>query len=135
MNGVLECRDTPRGLVATVPNFFFESDRNVLRPQVTDRLARVAATVRSHPGLVVYVEGYADDRETSERHAQVVREALVAGGLNPQSIIAAGYGKGRPIASTSTAAGREQNRRVEIIVAGPGIGDQALWDRNYSLRK
>jgi outer membrane protein OmpA-like peptidoglycan-associated protein len=88
----------------------------------------------SHPGLGVRVEGYADTEEVSQEQAQTVRAALIAQGSRPDAVAAMGYGDSRPIASNATAAGREQNRRVEVVVYGPSIGNKALWDQPYSLR-
>jgi outer membrane protein OmpA-like peptidoglycan-associated protein len=64
----------------------------------------------------------------------VVRAALIARGARPDAVVAIGYGNVRPVASNATAAGREQNRRVEVVICGNSIGNQALWDHPYSLR-
>ena len=71
--------------------------------------------------------------ELSVRRAQLVREQLVSSGLQPNSVTAIGIGKDRPIASNATTMGREQNRRVEIVISGDPIGNMALWDRAYSI--
>ncbi len=128
LNGILPTRDTPRGLVVTVPDAMME------RSGIQQRLTQIAEIVAAHPGLSLCVEGYADDRgsDASQRHAEMVRELLVAGGLTPDVVTAAGFGKDRPITSNATL-GREQNRRVEIVIAGQAIGDMALWDRAYPL--
>jgi outer membrane protein OmpA-like peptidoglycan-associated protein len=105
-----------------------------LRSDAGQRLANIAAIVSSHPGLSVRVEGYAEPEALSEERAQAVRAALIGRGARPDSVTAIGYGDSRPIASNDTAAGRAQNRRVEVVVYGDSIGNQALWDRPYSLR-
>jgi outer membrane protein OmpA-like peptidoglycan-associated protein len=131
LNGILPTRDTPRGLLVTVP------DSMVERSLLAGRASRIASIVSSCPGLGVHVEGYTDTRGSdaeAEKDAQTVRELLVASGLPADSVTAAGFGEARPITSNATPAGREQNRRVEIVIAGPAIGDMALWDRAYSLR-
>jgi outer membrane protein OmpA-like peptidoglycan-associated protein len=137
-NAFLTTRDTPRGLVITLSESSFDS--NGLRPWATDRLARIATLIASHRGLGVHVEGYTDDRGSdgeqqavSEKHARYVRDALVTNGLAPAFVVATGFGKARPIASSATAAGREQNRRVEVVISGESIGGIALWDKTYSL--
>jgi flagellar motor protein MotB len=132
LNGTFATRDTPRGLVLTVTNSMFEGDG--LRFDTGQRLANVAAVLASHPELSVRVEGYAEGQALSQERAQAVRAALVAQGARPGSVAAIGFGDSRPIASNATAAGREQNRRVEVVVIGDSIGSTALWDRPYPLR-
>lgn len=132
LGGALTTRDTPRGIVVTVNDSMWKSGRG-LRPAADHGLAGVAAVLAAHPGLTARVEGYNDNETLSEEQAQAVRSALVARGANPATVVAIGYGDSRPIASNATATGREQNRRVEIVIAGPSIGARALWDRPYSL--
>jgi outer membrane protein OmpA-like peptidoglycan-associated protein len=134
LNSTFATRDTPRGLIVTVSHSMFEAGGNGLRPDAGQRLANVAAILSSHPGLGVRVEGYADTEELSQEQAQTVRAALIAQGSRPDAVAAMGYGDSRPIASNATAAGREQNRRVEVVVYGSSIGNKALWDQPYSLR-
>jgi outer membrane protein OmpA-like peptidoglycan-associated protein len=131
LNGTFATRDTPRGLVLTVTNSMFEGDG--LRFDTGQRLANVAAVLASHPELSVRVEGYAEGQALSQERAQAVRAALVAQGARPGSVAAIGFGDSHPIASNATTAGREQNRRVEVVVIGDSIGSTALWDRPYSL--
>jgi len=129
LNGILPTRDTPRGLLVTV------SDAQIDRG-LADRFQRIATFLAAHPGLTLRVEGYTDDRGTDsecERRAQVVREQLLANGLPPDSVTAIGIGRDRPIASNATPMGREQNRRVEIVISGAAIGNMALWDRAYTI--
>jgi outer membrane protein OmpA-like peptidoglycan-associated protein len=130
LNAILPTRDTPRGLCITVP------DAMVSRSDLSARLSRIATLVSSHPGLTVHVEGYSDDHGSeadTQRHAQAVADMLIASGVPAGSITAAGYGRERPLASNATASGREENRRVELIVTGQTIGDTALWDHPYSI--
>jgi outer membrane protein OmpA-like peptidoglycan-associated protein len=134
LNGTLITRDTPRGLVVTVGDSLFESGNDALRPDAGPRLRNIATILASHPGLNVRVEGYADVEGLSRSRAEAVRAALIERGTRPGSITAIGYGNVRPIASNATAAGREQNRRVEVVISGDSIGNQAVWDRPYSLR-
>jgi outer membrane protein OmpA-like peptidoglycan-associated protein len=139
LNGVLIARDTPRGLVVTLPDASFEAGFT-LRRNASERLALVASMLSRRPDLTVYVEGFTDDhgsdaeqREISERRAREVRATLVGNGLPPVAVLAAGLGGTRPIVSNASASGREQNRRVEIVISGPSIGGMALWDRTYPL--
>jgi outer membrane protein OmpA-like peptidoglycan-associated protein len=134
LNGTMSTRDTPRGLVVTVADSMFESGNDTLRSDADQRLRNVVAVVSSHPGLSIRVEGYADLEGLSQARAESVRAALIARGSSPDAIVAVGFGNARPIASNATAAGREQNRRVEVVISGPSIGNKALWDRPYSLR-
>jgi outer membrane protein OmpA-like peptidoglycan-associated protein len=134
LNGTFTTRDSPRGLVVTLTDSMFASNNDGLRPDAGARLGNIAAIVSSHPGLSVRVEGYADREGLSDERAQAVRGALIARGARADSILAVGYGNSRPIASNATATGREENRRVEIVIYGDSIGKTALWDRPYPMR-
>ncbi len=134
LNGAFAARDTPRGLVVTVADSMFEPGNDRLRTGASQSLANVAAILSAHPGLRVSVEGYADTEPLSNQRAGSVRAALIMRGVAPNSIVAIGYGNARPIADQKTAAGREQNRRVEVVIYGDSIGNRALWDHPYSLR-
>ncbi len=134
LNGRFATRDTPRGLVVTVTDVMFAPGDDGLRPDADQRVGNIAAILSSHPELSMRVEGYGESEAQAEQRAQVVRAALVARGARPDRVAAMGYGNVRPIASNATAAGREQNRRVEVIIYGNSIGNKALWDHPYSLR-
>jgi outer membrane protein OmpA-like peptidoglycan-associated protein len=134
LSAALETRDTPRGLVATVPDTMFEPGNDTLRSNGQARLVGIAAVLTSSPDLRVRVEGYGDIKSLTDTRARSVRQALVASGASPGAIVALGYGNTRPIASNATAAGRAQNRRVEVVVYGTSIGNRALWDHPYQLR-
>jgi outer membrane protein OmpA-like peptidoglycan-associated protein len=136
LDASLPTRDTPRGLVITVPDADFRGA--ALNPPVDTAVARIAAVLMAHPGLTVQVEGYTDsgsgaapERLSSER-AAAVRDALVRNGVPATWISARGLGSERPLAANTTAMGREQNRRVEIVLSGDPIGTLASWDRTYS---
>lgn len=134
--GFGEVIDAPRGLVVMLKDSDFRGD--IPDDSAISLLARVAAVVTRSPGLVVEVAGYADlpgeERETlaSER-AEEIRQMLVHDGLNSSIVTARGMGTSHPLGSNATAAGREQNRRVEIIIAGGAIGSVPLWDKGYTL--
>jgi flagellar motor protein MotB len=134
LNGTLTTRDTPRGLVVTIDDSMFDSGDGRLRTIASQPLAKLASILSSQPGLRVRVEGYADSGPLSDERAQSVRTALIVSGTPPNSISAVGYGNSRPIAPQTSAAGREQNRRVEVVIYGDSIGDKALWDHPFSLR-
>jgi flagellar motor protein MotB len=134
MNGVLSMRDTSRGLVATVPDSAFSGAD--LHASVSSQLSRLAAIVQAHPGLHVVVEGNTDSpatEATASQRAEAVRNALIAQGLPAESVTARGLGDTRPIGPNTIDAGREANRRVEIVISGDPIGDMPFWDHPYTL--
>ena len=133
LSDTLTTNDTPRGLVVTVQESMWGADHE-LRPDAGQRLAGVAAVLAAHPGLAAHVEGYDNTEVLSQKRADAVRAILVAKGASPGAVVAIGYGDSRPIASNATAAGRKQNRRVEIVISGSSIGKRALWDRTYPLQ-
>ncbi|HLG96067.1 MAG TPA: OmpA family protein [Bryobacteraceae bacterium] len=139
LNALFVTRDTPRGLVVTVTDPYFESESSdLLRPAATERLMRLTALLRTHPDLVARVEGHVDDRQRGDlcqHRTDMVRTILVRYGAAPNSVLAQSFGSSRPLQTNATPAGREQNRRVEIIISGPSIGDMPLWDRTYSLKR
>jgi outer membrane protein OmpA-like peptidoglycan-associated protein len=127
-NTSLSTRDTPRGLTLTLPESDFQGAR--VSPAVYERLARVAAVLRTHPDLTVEVDGH---ETLSFERAHAVRDALIQDGLPAGAVIARGLGDARPLTSNATAAGREQNCRVEIVISGNPIGDMPYWARSYTL--
>jgi flagellar motor protein MotB len=135
LNGPLPTRDTPRGLVATVPSASFNGP--VLRPTAIDQIARIGAIVAANPGMRVEIEGHTDAPGTealSARRADAVREILVSRGVSANAATSRGLGNSRPLASNANQAGREENERVEIVISGDSIGAIPFWDRTYSLR-
>jgi outer membrane protein OmpA-like peptidoglycan-associated protein len=126
---VLETRDTERGLVINMPDVLFESGKYALRPAAREKLARIAGIVVNYPKLRLEAEGHTDsvgsaeyNQKLSEQRADEVRQYLVAQGVPVSSITWVGRGFDEPVASNDTAAGRRQNRRVELIVSGEVIG-------------
>lgn len=128
-NRILETRDTPRGLVVTMADVLFDTGKYDLRSTAREKLARLSGIVLAHPGLILQVEGHTDsvggdelNQKLSERRAGATRDYLIQQGLAESSITASGFGKTMPVADNGTAAGRQKNRRVEIIVGGEVIG-------------
>jgi outer membrane protein OmpA-like peptidoglycan-associated protein len=121
LSPLLTTRDTPRGVVVTVPPTEFEAGK--LRPDTAEKVAQVAAMVVAHPGVKVVVEGYSDSEnvEDAQSHAQAVRDKLIDTGVNPETARAVGYVKAR-----LSAAAKADNGRVEIVISGPAIGSVAL---------
>jgi outer membrane protein OmpA-like peptidoglycan-associated protein len=136
LKAATETLDTSRGLVLIVHDADFRGTD--LNQSVAAKLAAIAPVIVGEPGLRVEVEGYTDASgsqadASAEQRAQSVRDALVRGGLRPSTVSVASMGSGRPIASNSSPAGREQNRRVEIVISGDSIGTVAAWDKPYTL--
>jgi outer membrane protein OmpA-like peptidoglycan-associated protein len=136
---VMPAIDSPRGLVVTIPDSSFRG--TTLTSTSESAIARIASTIALHPGLYIQVEGNTDaaggpsrDEQYSYDRANVVRNILIRSGMPANSVVARGFGSSRPIASNATNSGREQNRRVEIVIAGDPIGTLPTWDRTYSLR-
>ena len=131
LNAVLETKDTERGLVVTMADVLFDTGQYTLRQETREKLAKLAGIVIAHPGLRLTAEGHTDstgspemNQTLSERRADAVVDYLESQGLPRDSLSAAGFGASRPVASNDTAAGRRQNRRVELIVSGEVIGTQ-----------
>jgi outer membrane protein OmpA-like peptidoglycan-associated protein len=128
-NRILSTRDTPRGLVVTMTDVLFDTGKYDLRPAARERLARLSGIVLAHPGLNLEVEGHTDstgsdelNQKLSEQRAESTRSYLVDQGLAASQVTSKGFGKTMPVADNNTAAGRQKNRRVEIIVSGEVIG-------------
>jgi len=130
-NAILQTRDTARGLIVNMSDVLFDTARHKLRPAAREKLAKVAGIISSHPGLRLAVEGYTDsvggddyNQKLSERRGESVRDYLTKEGVQSGSVTSQGFGKAEPVASNDTAAGRQQNRRVELVVSGEIIGEQ-----------
>ncbi|HUP04859.1 MAG TPA: OmpA family protein [Bryobacteraceae bacterium] len=137
LDGSAPTLDTPRGLTVTIAGSDFEEARP--RPAAAASLAGVAAALAAHPGLTVEVDGYAAPRDDAAEQrlayerAMAVRDALVRDGVPAGSIAMADSGNERPVADSGTPAGRERNRRVEIVISGDAIGNLASWEDTYVI--
>jgi len=132
-NLILETRDTARGLVVNMSDVLFDSGKYTLRPMAREKLAKISGIVLAYPTLKLAIEGNTDsvgtelfNQELSERRAEGVRSYLTQQGIPENSTTASGFGKTRPIASNDTPEGRQQNRRVELIVSGEVIGTKIV---------
>ena len=130
LNTVLATRDTARGLIANMSDVLFKSGSYELMPGARERLAKVSGIVLAYPSLKLSVEGHTDsigtddyNQQLSEHRAEAVRDYLVQQGIPADSIQASGFGKTAPVASNDTPEGRQQNRRVELVLSGDAIGD------------
>ena len=128
-NAVLQTRDTARGLIVNMSDVLFDTAKFKLRPLAREKLARVAGILEGHPGLSLEVEGFTDsvgseeyNQTLSENRATSVRDYLTTAGIPSGTVTAKGFGKTRPVATNETATGRQQNRRVELVVSGDIIG-------------
>jgi outer membrane protein OmpA-like peptidoglycan-associated protein len=129
LNVILETRETARGLIVSLSDVLFDTASSNLKSGAREKLARVSGILVSHEGLRLEVEGHTDsvgtdqyNQQLSERRAQSVRAYLVEQRIAAASIGAAGLGEGHPVATNNTPAGRQQNRRVELVVSGTVIG-------------
>jgi len=129
LNSILATRDSARGLIANMSDVLFRSGSFELLPAARERLAKVSGIVLAYPSLHLAVEGHTDsvgsdeyNQSLSERRAQSVRDYFVQQGIGADAVEARGFGKTDPIASNDTPDGRQQNRRVELVLSGEAIG-------------
>jgi outer membrane protein OmpA-like peptidoglycan-associated protein len=129
LNSILQTQETPRGLVVNLADVLFATGRYDLKQDTQLKLARVSGIFLAHPDLKIQVEGYTDNvggesynQKLSEQRAMTVQNFLVSQGVPVPNVTAIGYGMNNPVADNSTATGRKQNRRVEMVVSGPSIG-------------
>lgn len=119
----LKAKQTERGFELTLNDVLFEFNKAELKPGATRSLANVAEFLRENPERKITIEGYTDNlgsdaynRELSQRRANSVRDFLVQSGISADRITARGLGEAYPVASNQTEVGRQENRRVQIII-------------------
>jgi outer membrane protein OmpA-like peptidoglycan-associated protein len=122
----LQAKQTDRGIVLTLGDVLFDSGQSTLKPGAGSTIDRLAAFLTQAPERSVAIEGHTDsmgsdeyNMNLSENRALSVKSALIAKGIDPNRVVAVGKGEGVPVASNDNSAGRQQNRRVEIIVSNP----------------
>jgi len=132
LNQILDTRESARGLIVNLSDVLFDTASANLKAGAREKLAKVAGILLSHRGLKLQVEGHTDsvgsadyNQRLSENRADSVRLYLVEQGIAPNAIGTAGFGETMPVASNDTPAGRQQNRRVELVVSGESIGATA----------
>ena len=132
LNSILETRDSARGLIVSMSDVLFDTGQYSLKPGAREKLAKVAGILLAYPGLNIEVGGYTDNvggddmnQKLSENRADAVRDYLVQEGVTTNSVSARGFGNTLPVASNDNSAGRQQNRRVELLVSGDAIGDRS----------
>lgn len=129
LNKILQTRDTARGLIVSMSDVLFDTGKYSLKPGAREKLAKVAGILLAYPGLNIEVGGYTDNvggdamnQTLSENRARSVRDYLVQQGVATNSVSARGFGNTLPVVSNDSSAGRQQNRRVELLVSGDAIG-------------
>jgi outer membrane protein OmpA-like peptidoglycan-associated protein len=129
LNAILQTRDSARGLIVSMSDVLFDTGKYSLKPGAREKLAKVAGILLAYPGLNIEVGGYTDNvggdemnQKLSENRAGSVRDYLVQQGVATNSVSAKGFGNTLPVASNDNFAGRQQNRRVELLVSGESIG-------------
>jgi len=130
LNKILQTRDSARGLIVSMSDVLFDTGKYSLKPGAREKLAKVAGILLAYPGLNIEVGGYTDNvggdemnQTLSENRARSVRDYLVQQGVTTNSVSAKGFGNTLPVASNDNSAGRQQNRRVELLVSGEAIGN------------
>jgi outer membrane protein OmpA-like peptidoglycan-associated protein len=129
LNSILQTRDSARGLIVSMSDVLFDSGKYSLKPGAREKLAKVAGILLAYPSLNIEVGGYTDNvggdamnQTLSENRAGSVRDYLVQQGVATNSVSSKGFGSTLPVSSNDNAAGRQQNRRVELLVSGEAIG-------------
>jgi outer membrane protein OmpA-like peptidoglycan-associated protein len=131
-------KDSARGLIVSMPDVLFDTGKADLKPTARERLAKVAGILIAYPDIHVEIDGYTDstgslefNERLSQERADAVRSYLSSQGVGSAAITTQGFGPSQPIASNDTASGRQQNRRVELVVSGSSIGEAAQQNAPY----
>ena len=131
LNAVLATQETARGLIVTLGDVLFDTGKSNLKQNAQISLAKVSAILQQYPDLKLQIAGYTDSTGSDELNlklsndrAKSTEDFLVAQGVQQTNVTYYGFGKQDPVADNTSAAGRAQNRRVELIVSGPSIGVQ-----------
>ena len=129
LNSILQTRDSARGLIVSMSDVLFDSGKYSLKPGAREKLAKVAGILLAYPSLNIEVGGYTDNvggdamnQTLSENRAGSVRDYLVQQGVATNSVSSKGFGNSLPVSSNENSSGRQQNRRVELLVSGEAIG-------------
>jgi len=123
---VLQAKPTDRGLVVTLGDVLFMTGRADLQPGTMGNLGKLVAFLNKYPERTVAIEGYTDsvgsedyNQSLSERRADSVKSYLTGQGIGSTRLSASGKGKSDPVAANDSASGRQQNRRVEVVISNP----------------
>lgn len=125
----LKAKQTDRGMVLTLGDVLFDTGKATLKPGAMKTIDNLAAFMQQHPERKVLIEGYTDsvgseamNEELSQRRADSVRDALALRGVAFDHVEVHGLGERYPVASNDSNAGRQQNRRVEVVFSDKGGG-------------
>lgn len=123
---VLQAKPTDRGLIVTLGDVLFDTGKASLKAGTTSNLNKLVAFLNEYSDRTVLIEGYTDsvgsedyNQGLSERRADSVKSYLAGQGIGSIRLSASGKGESDPVASNDSAAGRQQNRRVEVIISNP----------------
>lgn len=138
---LLQARVTDHGLVLTLGDVLFSSGTATLNGGGNAHLEKLAGFLNHYPGRTAVIDGYTDsigsddyNQGLSERRAAAVKDYLVGQGVDASRLTASGMGKSAPVASNGTAAGRQQNRRVEVTISNPPMAVAAATAPAVSVR-
>ncbi len=139
----MKAQETERGIVVTLGDVLFDTGSAQLRSSADDNLNKLVSFLTAYPDRRVVIEGHTDNvgshtynQELSRRRAESVRQRLEKSGIAAARMSVSGMGLQRPIASNDNAAGRQQNRRVEIIIEnGESASSAEGQGRNTSLQQ
>jgi outer membrane protein OmpA-like peptidoglycan-associated protein len=128
LNAVLQTRATARGLIVNMSGVLFQNGKATLLPAAREKLSKIAGILSTHKRLKIEAEGHTDsngsdayNQTLSEQRAANTRNYLIQQGVASDAISSKGFGEGSPIATNDTDAGRQENRRVELVVSGDGL--------------
>ncbi len=129
LNVILETTESARGLIVNISDVLFDFNKYTLKPIAREKMAKVSGILLAYPGLKIQLEGHTDsigsddyNMKLSQERADSVRQYLVQEGVPAESVTAVGLGKEGYVATNDTAAGRQKNRRVDMVVSGEAIG-------------
>ena len=121
---ILQARPTDRGLVLTLGDTLFATGKSELKSGATVNLDRLTTFMNEYPKRTAAIEGYTDsmgsdemNQSLSQRRADAVKGYLVGRGVSSDRLSASGRGENSPVADNESAAGRQQNRRVEVVIS------------------
>jgi outer membrane protein OmpA-like peptidoglycan-associated protein len=121
--GIAKTRTDERGLIVTIPGIFFDVGKSQLKPGARSTLTKIAEELRRSDAAAVAIEGHTDstgpaekNQQLSEARASAVRDFLVGAGVPASRVSAVGKGEDSPVATNKSTAGRQQNRRVELVI-------------------
>lgn len=124
---------TERGLLFTFNTVLFEFDKSRLTAQGRAQINELARIIEGYPQRQIYIEGHTDsvghtayNMALSEHRALAVRQALIAQGINAEQLIVRAYGETQPVATNATSGGRQQNRRVEVLISNESLGSKTI---------